>query len=321
MKYKNKVMAMFLIMLMALCTATPVQAATIKLNKTKEILFVGQSVKLKMIGTAKKAVWSTSNKKVATVKAGKVTAKQAGTAKITAKIGKKKYTCKISVLDDAEIEKWITSDENLENSTTVTLSEKSISIKQYDCGYVSVNVNKEDIDVVWTTDDKSVAVFEKIDPYGMGVIVWGESAGTTTLTATVGDVSEKIEVTVTEQEPPISYDEFTDSSGDNFIDWCKEDGKFNIRYLNPHIPMRGIQVGSSKEEVIQAYGDYSLPIMKQDGIVYMTLPYIDADTGVHFVKYFSIDDSGSVVNTGCIVYIPGEFGANSLFYLGSVYDY
>ena len=62
---------------------------------TKEILFVGQSVKLKMIGTAKKAVWSTSNKKVATVKAGKVTEKQAGTAKITAKLGKRNTHVKL----------------------------------------------------------------------------------------------------------------------------------------------------------------------------------------------------------------------------------
>ena len=53
---------------------------------------------LKLTGVKGKVKWLTSNKKVATVSAkGSVKGVKAGTAKITAKVGKKKYTCKITV--------------------------------------------------------------------------------------------------------------------------------------------------------------------------------------------------------------------------------
>ncbi len=53
---------------------------------------------LKLTGVKGKVKWLTSNKKVATVSSkGVVKAVKAGTVKITAKVGKKKYTCKITV--------------------------------------------------------------------------------------------------------------------------------------------------------------------------------------------------------------------------------
>ncbi len=76
----------------------PAQAKT-RLNKTKLTISVGQKVTLKVKGSRKKVKWSSSNKKVATVnQKGKVRAKKAGKATITAKIGKKKYRCKITVI-------------------------------------------------------------------------------------------------------------------------------------------------------------------------------------------------------------------------------
>jgi len=82
----------------------PVAAAKvkkIKLNKTKISLDVRQTFKLNATVTpkkqSKKLNWKTSNSKIAAVKKGKVTAKSAGTATITAYIGKKKATCKVTV--------------------------------------------------------------------------------------------------------------------------------------------------------------------------------------------------------------------------------
>ena len=69
-----------------------------RLNKKKVTLYVGKSVRLKVKGTKKKAKWKSSNKKVAVVSSkGKVSAKKKGTARITAKIGKKKLVCRVTV--------------------------------------------------------------------------------------------------------------------------------------------------------------------------------------------------------------------------------
>ena len=74
-------------------------AASAKLNKTKVSITKGNTYKLKVSGgKVKKNSWKSSNKKVATVsQSGKVTAKKAGTAKITCKVGTKKLTCKVTV--------------------------------------------------------------------------------------------------------------------------------------------------------------------------------------------------------------------------------
>lgn len=100
MKSKKKLLISLMLLFsfcFALIPSTEVEAA-VKLNKKKVTLYVGKSTTLKVKGTKKKAKWTSSNKKVATVSSkGKVKAKKKGTAKITAKIGKKKYTCKVTV--------------------------------------------------------------------------------------------------------------------------------------------------------------------------------------------------------------------------------
>ena len=69
-----------------------------KLNKTKVTIKVGQTVKLKVKKNKKKVKWSSKNKKIATVnKYGKVKGKKPGKTYIIAKVGKKKYKCKVIV--------------------------------------------------------------------------------------------------------------------------------------------------------------------------------------------------------------------------------
>ncbi len=77
---------------------TNVAVAATKINVTKVNLPKGSTYKLQVTGTKAAVTWSTSKKSVATVKNGVVTGKKAGTAVITAKVGKKKYTCKVTVL-------------------------------------------------------------------------------------------------------------------------------------------------------------------------------------------------------------------------------
>ncbi len=76
---------------------------SISLNKTNATMTAGKSMTISVTynpgnTTDSKAVtWSSSNTSVATVSGGKVTAKKAGTARITAKVGSKTATCKITV--------------------------------------------------------------------------------------------------------------------------------------------------------------------------------------------------------------------------------
>ncbi len=54
---------------------------------------------LKLKGTTRKPKWSSSNKRIAIVTSeGKIEARSKGTVKVTAKLGKKKYTCKVKVV-------------------------------------------------------------------------------------------------------------------------------------------------------------------------------------------------------------------------------
>lgn len=73
-------------------------AAKPKLSKTKLTLTVGKTAKLKVKNYKGTVKWSSNKKKVAAVsKKGVVTAKKKGTAVITAKAGKKKLKCKVTV--------------------------------------------------------------------------------------------------------------------------------------------------------------------------------------------------------------------------------
>ena len=79
-------------------------AKKVAISKKNLTLTVGKSATLKVKNLSekkkKKLKWSSSKKSVAKVsKKGKVTAKKKGKAKITAKVGKKKYVCKVKVVE------------------------------------------------------------------------------------------------------------------------------------------------------------------------------------------------------------------------------
>lgn len=86
-------------------------AAKVKLNQTKLNLFIGSEFQLKLNSFKKKIKWQSSNKDVASVdQKGKVVAKSEGTAKISAKLGKKKYSCEVTVTENSMTEEQVYSD-------------------------------------------------------------------------------------------------------------------------------------------------------------------------------------------------------------------
>lgn len=95
----RKMVTMMMVVFAAmLLMVAPVQAAS-KTKTTKVTLKAGQSKTLR-VKTAGKVKWSSSNKAIVTVdKKGKIVARRAGKAKVTAKYGKKKAVFVVTVKD------------------------------------------------------------------------------------------------------------------------------------------------------------------------------------------------------------------------------
>lgn len=99
MKKKTLIVVLIIALLFSnLNIAVSSAKAAPQLNKTKATITIGNSVTLKMKNTNLAPKWSSSKKSIASVnKYGKVTAKKAGTAKITATVGKHEYICKVVI--------------------------------------------------------------------------------------------------------------------------------------------------------------------------------------------------------------------------------
>ncbi len=106
----------------------------------------GKTVKLKLNNATSKVTWSSKNKKIATVKGGKVKGKKIGSTVITAKHSGRKITCKIVVM----AKKYKLSGSNI---TLMKGKTKKISLKKLS--------KKKAKKIKWTSADKSVATVKK----------------------------------------------------------------------------------------------------------------------------------------------------------------
>ena len=134
------------------------------ISKKSYTIFVNKTYTLKIKGTTQKIKWSSSDKNIATVNSkGKVTAKKTGTATITAKVGKSKYTCKITVAESFD-------------GKTYTLE------KWY---YMNLSIVNTTEKVTWTTSNKNV-VSVSPDSTTRSCKIVAEDPGTAKITAKVG---------------------------------------------------------------------------------------------------------------------------------------
>ena len=126
------VLTLALLITMMPSNLTGVNAKTVtKLSSKKIVLQVGKTKKLKVKNkpAGVKVTWKSSKKKVATVsKKGKVKAKKAGKTTITAKVGKKKYKCRVIVRNKTNnvsqnVTKLANDNQNVTNKVTVTKPE------------------------------------------------------------------------------------------------------------------------------------------------------------------------------------------------------
>lgn len=191
MKKSIKTLFLILPVLLVMSVCTPVstlynndmqivEAAKkkVKLNCSKKTLLKGKKFQLKLKNNKKKIKWSSSKKSVATVnKNGKVTAKKAGKTVITAKVGKKKYKCKITV-------------ENPKISST--------ALTVYQGEYISLYMDGTNQLYDWKSTDSSVVSIDR----------WGEpkSVGVGQCTVYTKVLGKTFSCKVTVKEPFIKND-------------------------------------------------------------------------------------------------------------------
>lgn len=170
-------------------TASPVQAATAKSGKVavtvpKTTLCVGDSknnstpitVKYKNKKVTSGIKYSTSNKKIATVKKGKIIASKKGTATISVKYKNKTCRFKVTV-----------------KNASLNLSQKSLSLKKGKTYTFKAYANKTKLkatSVKWTTSNKKIVSVNKNGTIkalknGKAVITAKTSFGTAKCTVTV----------------------------------------------------------------------------------------------------------------------------------------
>ncbi len=183
-KYFKKFITMFVLLsIVAISLASnnlKAQAATTKLNKSSITIIKGNTYNLKLKNNTKKVKWSSSNKKIATVNSnGKVTAKKVGTATVIAKVGKIKYTCKITV-EKPSLNK---SKATVYTGNTTTLQLKNTTLK-----------------VKWSTSNKKIAT---VNSNGK---VTAKKAGTCKITAKINNKKYTCKITVkTKDKNILSY--------------------------------------------------------------------------------------------------------------------
>lgn len=176
------------VMMLSILPATQVNAATKpKLSKTKITMTVGQSKKLTVKGISKKQAkrikWKSSSKKVVTVtKTGKIKARKAGKATITAKVGKKKLKCKVTVKKKSK-----KSTKKKESNSSSKIMRLNKTILNMDSGAVEQlilhNTTKK---VKWSSSDKNIVEVGKYSKTSTNkASIYANAKGIATVTAKV----------------------------------------------------------------------------------------------------------------------------------------
>ena len=159
------------------------EAATKKaeMSKSSVTLILNKTCTLTVNNTKGKATWSTSDNRIVTVsktgdRSARIAGKKTGTATITAKIGSKKYTCKVKVEDPK-----------------LSATSKTLNTKDAKTAAIQLNRTSQGNSVKWSTSDSKVV---SIKASKNKVTMTAKKAGNATVSATVGGKTFSCKVTV-----------------------------------------------------------------------------------------------------------------------------
>lgn len=190
---KKRILGLILAVVMML-VAMPIQATqagVAKISQKKATIYVGETIDLWVNGTSKAVTWSTSSKKVAKVNQdGVVKGVKKGTAVITASVGSKELTCKVTV-------------------KAVGLSKKSVKLKVGDTYQLELN----GVDAVFYHSNN-----EKIVNVSSRGLITAVGAGKTTVEVATAKGTYSCTVTVAKTKVKIS------AGYQKLLDFLKSDG-------------------------------------------------------------------------------------------------
>ncbi len=238
-------LALCLVLCLAAPAALPVSflpgmsaraATAVKLNKAKATIYTGQTLQLKLTGATGKVKWKSSKVAVATVSAkGKVTAKKAGSATITATLGKKSYKCRLTV------KKGLTA--SVGRAEISVGKSKTVTVAQKVKGSVTINSSNASV---------ATAAWKGAQKVGSNkLVIKALAAGTATITLTNAATKETASVKVT---VPNKY----------FVLENPSDANLSIPVSQPFTPRKTVTVylyadsGSEDRNVIADIADDSI---------------------------------------------------------------
>lgn len=180
MKRKTKRFTVMLLAMLVLCTILPVSAlaASTSISAKKATINVGAKKTVYLKNNTKGVTWTTSKKSVASIKANgnkvEITGNKAGSATVTAKVGKKKYSCKVTIKNAPKISK-----------KKLTLNIGST----YDLKVTGTSSSPK-----WSTSNKKVVSIKKVSARKYRLT--GVKAGSATIKAKVNGKTLSCKVTV-----------------------------------------------------------------------------------------------------------------------------
>lgn len=170
------------------------------INYKSVYVIEGKTFKVKLMNLPKgaKVKWKSSNKKVATVKAGKIKGVGAGNCKVTATYKKKKYSCKVKVQRDLTVKKTKFTSVTFNMTTLkmdvqkITYTDEATPVYAGKNSQFQLKVYNTKKSAKWKTSNANIATVSK-----KGLIT-AKNKGKCKITATVSGKKVSCNVTVTD---------------------------------------------------------------------------------------------------------------------------